>query len=144
MLVCVFYMHFARETAGAARTRLSLRPLLSRRVKDDANLGRIAPRDRGRSSRAGRGARRRSNPAFYFAVTKKAGVLRFARNDGQSCGYLEIKSDTCVKRERGPQLVRRSLRRQPLTPALPERASLVSTPRKGGARERSRLAHRQL
>src|ERR1700730_4343924 len=26
MLVCVFYMHFARETAGAARTRLSLRP----------------------------------------------------------------------------------------------------------------------
>src|ERR1700730_2429377 len=46
MLVCVFYLHFARETAGAARTRLSLRPLLSRRVKDDANLGRIAPRDR--------------------------------------------------------------------------------------------------
>jgi hypothetical protein len=44
--VCVFYIHFARETAGAARTRLSLRPLLSRRVKDDANLGRIAPRDR--------------------------------------------------------------------------------------------------
>jgi len=29
MLVCVFYLHFARETAGAARTRLSLRPLLS-------------------------------------------------------------------------------------------------------------------
>jgi hypothetical protein len=28
-----------------------------------------------------------------------------------------------------------SLRRQPLTPTLPERASLVSTPRKGGARE---------
>src|ERR1700730_13820067 len=47
MLVCVFYVHFARETAGAARTRLSLRPLLARRVKDDANLGRIAPRDRG-------------------------------------------------------------------------------------------------
>jgi hypothetical protein len=46
MLVCVFYLHFARETAGAARTRFSLRPLLSRRVKDDANLGHIAPRDR--------------------------------------------------------------------------------------------------
>jgi hypothetical protein len=29
MLVCVFYLHFARETAGAASTRLSLRPLLS-------------------------------------------------------------------------------------------------------------------
>jgi len=25
MLVCVFYTHFARETAGAARIRLSLR-----------------------------------------------------------------------------------------------------------------------
>jgi hypothetical protein len=46
-------MHFARETAGAARTRLSLRPLLSRRVKDDANLGRIAPRERERLSEAG-------------------------------------------------------------------------------------------
>jgi hypothetical protein len=44
--VCVLLSVFARETAGAARTRLSLRPLLSRRVKDDANLGRIAPRDR--------------------------------------------------------------------------------------------------
>src|SRR5258707_9019788 len=47
MLVCVFYLHVARETAGAARTRLSLRPRLARRVKDDAILGRVAPRDRG-------------------------------------------------------------------------------------------------
>jgi hypothetical protein len=30
MLVCVFLCAFARETAGAARTRLSLRPLFSR------------------------------------------------------------------------------------------------------------------
>jgi hypothetical protein len=29
MLVCVFLCSFAHETAGAARTRLSLRPLLS-------------------------------------------------------------------------------------------------------------------
>src|SRR6476659_5998700 len=27
MLVCVFFVHFAHETAGAACTRLSLRPL---------------------------------------------------------------------------------------------------------------------
>jgi len=29
MLVCVFFSAFARETAGAARTRSSLRPLFS-------------------------------------------------------------------------------------------------------------------
>jgi hypothetical protein len=36
---------FAHETAGAARTRLSLRPL--QRVESDARLGRIVPRERG-------------------------------------------------------------------------------------------------
>jgi hypothetical protein len=35
----------AHETAGAARTRLSLRPL--QRVESDARLGRIVPRERG-------------------------------------------------------------------------------------------------
>src|ERR1700730_9780916 len=46
MLVCGFSHNFAHETAGAARTRSSLRPLFSRRDKVDANLGRIAPRER--------------------------------------------------------------------------------------------------
>jgi hypothetical protein len=41
-------MHFARETAGAARTRLSLRPLFSGGTTIEANLGRIVPRDRER------------------------------------------------------------------------------------------------
>src|SRR5882672_7286549 len=40
----------AHETAGAARIRLSLRPLVFERVKIDAKLGRIAPRERGRTS----------------------------------------------------------------------------------------------
>src|SRR5258708_37175185 len=40
----------AHETAGAARTRLSLRPLALRGRPADARLGRIAPRDRGRTS----------------------------------------------------------------------------------------------
>jgi hypothetical protein len=40
------YAHIARETAGAARTRLSLRPLLLRRDQVHAQLGRIAPRER--------------------------------------------------------------------------------------------------
>jgi hypothetical protein len=46
MLVCVFRASFAHETAGAASTRHSLRPLLFGRTTLE-NLGRIAPRDRG-------------------------------------------------------------------------------------------------
>src|SRR6266478_3375145 len=45
MLVCLFY--FAYEAAGASSARHSLRPLFSERRNDFANLGRIAPRDRG-------------------------------------------------------------------------------------------------
>src|SRR6266566_2824511 len=45
MLVCVFLCMFAHETAGAARTRLSLRPLVLSRAAIDAKLGRIAPRE---------------------------------------------------------------------------------------------------
>src|SRR4029077_3990166 len=41
---------FAHETAGAARTRLSLRPLLTKRVKSDAGLGHLMPRECGRIS----------------------------------------------------------------------------------------------
>jgi hypothetical protein len=42
----VRFLHiFARETAGAACTRLSLRPLISRR-ETSHNLGRIAPQER--------------------------------------------------------------------------------------------------
>ena len=41
------YVHFAHETAGAARTRLSLRPLRFQRATRLQNLGPFAPRDRG-------------------------------------------------------------------------------------------------
>jgi hypothetical protein len=43
---CAFFLFRAHETAGAARIRLSLHPLLFWRVAIDAKLGRIAPRDR--------------------------------------------------------------------------------------------------
>jgi hypothetical protein len=36
----------AHETAGAARTRSSLRPLIGEEGKRDANLGQVMPRDR--------------------------------------------------------------------------------------------------
>src|SRR5216684_4018319 len=39
MLVCAFLHHFARETAGAARTRLSLRPLFEEGVKKQQTSG---------------------------------------------------------------------------------------------------------
>jgi len=38
-------VHLARETAGAARTRLSLRPLFSRGRKLTQSPGRIVPRE---------------------------------------------------------------------------------------------------
>ena len=46
MLVCVFFAHFAHETAGAASTRHSLRPLFFGRICHQ-QLGRIVPRDCG-------------------------------------------------------------------------------------------------
>jgi len=39
MLVCVFLCNFAHETAGAARTRLSLRPLVIEGVKRPQSSG---------------------------------------------------------------------------------------------------------
>ena len=45
MLVCASLHNFARETAGAARTRLSLRPLAHEGERQNAKPGRNAPRD---------------------------------------------------------------------------------------------------
>ena len=42
----VLFAQIARETAGAASTRSSLRPQFFRGRKEDANLGRNTPRDR--------------------------------------------------------------------------------------------------
>jgi hypothetical protein len=71
MLVCVFYAHIARETAGAASTRHSLRPLLdgrndlhspgeTRRGNAEVCFGTRTP--------SLRGAKRRSNPFFLYAA----------------------------------------------------------------------------
>jgi hypothetical protein len=50
MLVCVFCCAVAHETAGAARTRLSLRPLGVFEGVEYAKSGRIAPRQCGCTS----------------------------------------------------------------------------------------------
>ena len=46
MLVCALLCAIAHETAGAARTRSSLRPLIPEGASDQAQLGRVAPRER--------------------------------------------------------------------------------------------------
>src|SRR5947208_9277997 len=74
----VLFAQIARETAGAASTRSSLRPLISRRANVDANLGRIVSRDRETVSTSLRA--KRSNP--LSPRVRKDGLLRFARNDG--------------------------------------------------------------
>jgi hypothetical protein len=68
-----FFVHFAHETAGAARTRLSLRPLLSGGSETDANLGHLMPRERGRTSSHRHRPRRR---AIQYAA---ASQLRHGR-----------------------------------------------------------------
>ena len=82
---CAFLVAtFARETAGAARTRSSLRPLYFRGRNDRPNLGQFGPRDREAvSCRRGRHCER--SEAIHRAARKKAGLLRFARNDGIWC-----------------------------------------------------------
>ncbi len=71
MLVCLFY--FAREAAGALRARHSLRPLIFSGQEFKANLGRIAPRERGvlfwkLGQRHCEERKRRSNPFFVCAA----------------------------------------------------------------------------
>jgi hypothetical protein len=83
MLVCVSFMHFAHETAGAASTRRSLRPPL---------LGaKVFSHDLGASRRGIRKARlrfenrhceERSDEESTLSLPTD-GLLRFARNDGQ-------------------------------------------------------------
>jgi len=78
---------FAHETAGAASTRSSLRPLSFKRDRFQANLGRSAPREREvifvsgllfRSSL--RGAKRRSNPLFLL---RGASIASLRLHDGR-------------------------------------------------------------
>src|ERR1700730_17971917 len=90
MLVCVFLCAFARETAGAARIRLSLRPCSSlEQGERDAKLGRNKPRERGltscsylkmESEVSHRHCER--SEAIHLSTRRKNGLLRFARNDG--------------------------------------------------------------
>jgi hypothetical protein len=73
----VLFAQIARETAGAASTRSSLRPLFGegkRKCKPRANV----PRECETVSTSLRA--QRSNPSLHL---RRYGLLRFARNDGR-------------------------------------------------------------
>ncbi len=75
MLVCALLVQFAHGTAGAARTRLSLRPCFRKGESGLAKLGRNAPRDRERMSRV-RHCEKRSDEAIQLSLLAKVGLLR--------------------------------------------------------------------
>jgi hypothetical protein len=86
MLVCVFLHNFAHETAGAARIRLSLLPLVFE-GKGFAKLGQTVSRERERMSEIDSGLA----TSLRGAVATKQSIFRsrrfidyfaYARNDG--------------------------------------------------------------
>src|SRR5271154_6168653 len=93
MLMCVFAICFAHETAGAARTRSSPRPLLRVAcalflfLRDDefANLGRIVSREGGvissRHARAG-GHPVSGGVSGGIERSRRTGYSAFAEYDG--------------------------------------------------------------
>jgi len=68
MLVCVSLHNLARETAGAARTRLSLRPLFSG-----------GPERTGQTSRETCGEIAKAYPAVIASAAKQSSFLAAAR-----------------------------------------------------------------
>src|SRR5216684_9409570 len=80
-----FYVQLAHETAGAARTRLSLRPLFSGGTNVLAKLGQSTPRECEHMFRAPSLRAKRSNPSLSL---RKHGLLRCARNDAEGSRFL--------------------------------------------------------
>ena len=81
------FVQIARETAGAARIRLSLRPLFSKRVNSYAKLGHVVPRECGRTFDVGnewtlfpRHCER--SEAIHLSACCAMDCFASARNDG--------------------------------------------------------------
>jgi hypothetical protein len=87
MLVCANCTLLAHETAGAARTRHSLRPLLQERGNEIAKLGQRVPRERLHSSSPGLTGRP-SIPEADVIELRVPGVLdtRLRGHDGLGAG----------------------------------------------------------
>src|SRR5947208_4602527 len=86
---CAFlFAQIARETAGAASTRSSLRPLTKRAGSYPANLGQFMLRDRETVSTSLRA--QRSNPPLHL---QRYGLLRCARNDGGGIRRDKMRSE---------------------------------------------------
>ena len=118
---CAFsYVHFAHETAGAARTRLSLRPLRLRGPKvmqtSDASRRENANAHSRRRLKFGaepspslRGAKRRSNP---FHGLLRHGLLRFIVAGGPTYRVFQKSTTRCavdgIRREKFTRATSRS------------------------------------
>ena len=96
---CAFsYVHVAHETAGAARTRSSLRPLFEG-GRRDANLGRSMPRERGRISFSlHRHARAGGHPVFQSrqCVSREAAAYWIPRLRGVRQRSAEHSNDGII------------------------------------------------
>jgi hypothetical protein len=94
MLMRALSVHIAHETAGAARTRHSLRPLTIEGRELIADLGRNAPRDReGVSSVIASEAKQSISP---HEERMDCFVAYAPRNDGSGC--LKRESEMCGQR----------------------------------------------
>src|SRR5258705_5228990 len=90
-LVC--FVYFAREAAGALATRLSLRPLFSRRRNDFYKTRALSRRGNAGSylnAPSLRGAKRRSNPHLFCRQMDCFASLAMTARDRISCLKLEL------------------------------------------------------
>src|SRR5207237_2758020 len=96
---CAFlFAQIARETAGAASTWSSLRPLIFRRAKEDANLGRLPPRERETISTVIASAAKQS---IVTSCTERwIASLRSQRRAGDSSLDYDCRSAILVERLR--------------------------------------------
>src|SRR5258707_6490963 len=83
MLVCALLHNFARETAGAARTRLSLRPLFEESVKKQQTSGALRGESYTHVLKPSLRAKR-SNPSFLHCCAMDCFVACAPRNDGEA------------------------------------------------------------
>ena len=99
----VLFAQIARETAGAASTRSSLRPLIEERANEDANLGRQAPRDRETILTSLRAQRSKSISPLARAMDCFAALAMTWREQARSFRTLK-------RPRRGPRSASRHLR----------------------------------
>src|ERR1035441_10301520 len=104
MLVCASLHHLARETAGAARTRSSLRPLYYEGGPNRPSLARNRRREC--EGVPCRHCEERSDEAIHSFLSSLDGLLRYARNDGYLAAKIRFARSAPAPRRTDPVLQR--------------------------------------